>query len=146
MVLNLILAFFLYFTPSSVSEMPVDVNSCDAKPYKDKCVKNLPFSYTFLKSYSIDGKNGSKKSVEYSYIFSKNTNYLVMLANSNAQTKGLKVTLYDSNRRELATSYQNGKYYPAMGYTCRATGIYFLRFTFENTNDYCAGAVLAFKR
>ncbi|NJO00624.1 MAG: hypothetical protein HC880_02090 [Bacteroidia bacterium] len=147
MVLNLVLALFLSLNGfNEKPEPPIPAVECDAKPYKDKCVGDLPTSYTFLKSYTIDGKDGTKKTVEYSYIFSKETSYLVMLSNGNAQTKGLKVTLFDSNRRQLATSFVNGKYYPAMAYQCRATGIYFIRFTFEDTNNYCAGAVLAFKR
>ncbi len=145
-VLNLVLALFLSYTNPGETKIEKEVPACDAKAYKDRCVKSLPEGYTFLKSYTIDGKGGSRKDVEYSYIFSKNTEYLVMLANSGNDTKGLKVTLYDSNRRPLATSYNKGRYYPAMIYKCHATGIYFIRFSFENTNDYCAGSVLAFKR
>jgi hypothetical protein len=144
MVLNLILAFFLsVFNPT---EEPQRVNACDAKTYKDKCVRDLPDGYTFLKSYTIDGQGGTKKKVEFSYIFSKNNSYLIMLGNSSPQTKGIVVTIYDSNRKKLAASFSNGKYYPAVAYKCNATGIYYLTFTFEGTNDYCAGSVLSFRR
>ena len=152
-VLNLVLALFLSFinpteevsvnTENESHEITVD---CDAKPYKDKCVASLPDGYTFLKSYTIDGRNGTRKKVMYSYIFSKNTAYLVMLANGSAQTKGVKVTLKDSNRKQLASSFANGKYYPALAYKCNATGIYFLEFEFEGGSTFCAGSVLAFKR
>jgi hypothetical protein len=144
-VLNLILALFLSFL-NPVKESPLQAE-CDAKTYKDRCIKGLPEGYTFLKSYTIDGKAGIRKKVEYSYIFSKNTNYLVMLANRDAQTKGVTVTLFDSNRRQLATSFAKGKYYPAMAYKCNATGIYYLTFNFDTAApDYCAGSVLGFKR
>lgn len=121
---------------------------CDSKPHMDRCTSALPDGYTFLKSYSIDGKDGSKKTIEYSYIFSKDTNYLIMLANNagNPQVQGLKVTIYNSNRQPLAESFARGKYYPAISYKCNATGIYFIKFTFDNSPSYCAGSVLAFKR
>jgi hypothetical protein len=147
LVLNLILSLFLsWFNPTEEPTQPTKVNACNAKVFKDKCIKDLPDGYTFLKSYTIDGQGGVKKKVEFSYIFSKNNNYLVMLANSNPQTKGIVVTLYDSNRKKLASSFSKEKYYPAMAYKCNATGIYYLSFTFENTNDFCAGSVLSFKR
>lgn len=149
-VLNLILTLFLSLTnAATLQPKPTKVAECDAKIYKDKCIDylNLQQGYTFLKSYTIDGKAGAKKTVEFSYIFSKNTNYLITLANNNPQTKGIAVTLYDSNKKRLASSLAtNGKFYPAVSYKCNATGIYRLIFTFENANDYCAGAVLGFKR
>lgn len=144
-VLNLILALMLSFTNPTPPKESAQAE-CDAKAYKDKCIKGLPDGFTFLKSYTIDGKAGQRKKVEYSYIFSKNTNYLVLMANSNPQTKGIVVTLYDSNRKQLATSLTKGKYYPALAYKCNATGIYFISFTFEGADNYCAGSVLGFKR
>ncbi|MDX2304270.1 MAG: hypothetical protein NW226_15810 [Microscillaceae bacterium] len=152
-VLNLVLALFLSFinptemkSVSPAKKSPITQAECDAKPYKDKCVASLPDGYTFLKSYTIDGQNGTRKKVMYSYIFSKNTAYLVMLANGSAQTKGVKVTLKDSNRKQLASSFANGKFYPALAYKCNATGIYFLEFEFDGATSFCAGSVLAFKR
>lgn len=141
-ILNLVLALFLSIT-NPVTDL---ASACDAKTYKDKCISSMPPSYTFLKSYTIDGKGGAKKSVEYSYIFSKNTTYLIMLANNDAQTRGITVTVSDSNKKQLANSFSKGKYYPALLYKCNATGIYFLTFTFEDTKDFCAGSVLGFKR
>ncbi|MDW8345357.1 MAG: hypothetical protein RML94_00265 [Bacteroidia bacterium] len=116
------------------------------KQYIDKCLSRLEEGYTFLKNYELDGEDGSKKNIEYSYIFSKNTKYMIVIANSSAETKGIYVTLYDSERRKITSSYVNGKFYPIISYTCSATGIYYMTFTFENTKDYCAASVLAFKR
>jgi hypothetical protein len=149
-VLNLILSLLLTLSnPVKIekpNDKPIEVVSCDSKTYKDKILNTIPSQFTYLKSYTLDGQGGGKPNIEYSYIFSKNTTYLVMIANSSPQTKGLKVTIYDSNRKQLVTSVTQAKYYPAIMYKCNATGIYFLRFTFENSNDYCGGSVLAFKR
>ncbi len=153
-VLNFILALFLAYTSPSTPTVndSEEVVNCDTKKFKEDCTRKIPQGYTFLKSYSVDGKNGAQKQVSYSYIFSKNTSYIMILANSHPQNKGFLVELYDSNRRRLASSYLSAsagrpaKYYPALGYQCQATGIYHLVFKFEDTQDYCAGSVLAFKR
>lgn len=154
-VLNFILALFLAFTSPNTTEIKNSdetVVSCDTKKFKEDCTSKIPQGYTFLKSYSVDGKEGAQKQVSYSYIFSKNTSYLMILANSHPQNKGFMVELYDSNRRKLASSYlpasgsRPAKYYPALAYQCQATGIYHLVFKFQDTNDFCAGSVLAFKR
>ena len=146
-VLNLVLAFVLSFTLPDASKLStIDQPTCDGTPYRDKCLKKLPQGYTFLKSYTIDGKNGTRKKKKVSYIFSKGSVYFVTLANAHPKNEGIKVTLYDSNRKRLASSYAKGKYYEAMAYRCPATGLYFLEFEFENTRNYCAGSVLAFKR
>lgn len=156
-VLNWVLALFLSFTnpltkattKTTAEEPPIkviEVSACDAKVYKDNCVKNLPDGYTFLKSYTIDGKDGSRKKVDYSYIFSKGTRYILLLSNGDPKTSGLKVSIYDSNRKFLTSSYLRNKYYPAVIYECNATGIYFFSFEFENTNRFCAASVLALKR
>lgn len=149
-ILNLVLALLLTHTNPTVKSNTVEVEpmACNAQAYKDLCVEKLPDGYTFLKSYTIDGKNGARKSVRYSYIFSKNTSYLIMLANTNSKSKSvnkIKVTLYDSNGKKLASSYSKGRYYPGLSYKCNATGIYFMKFQFDGSN-FCAGSVLAFKR
>ncbi|MCS6820548.1 MAG: hypothetical protein NZ551_01630 [Microscillaceae bacterium] len=120
--------------------------NCDSKQFTDKCLEKLPDGYTFLKSYKVDGQNGTKKKIEYSYIFSKNTNYLINVANSDPESKGIIIKIFDSSRKEIASSFKGGKYYSGLNFKCNATGIYFITFFFENARDYCAGAVLSFKR
>lgn len=119
---------------------------CEADKYTDKCIQKLASGFTFMKSYKIDGDGGSKPKIEYSYVFSKGTNYMVTLANKDPEIKGMTLSLYDSSRKLVATSHDksNDKYYSAIGYTCAATGIYYLTFSFEDTKDYCAAAVLGF--
>lgn len=117
---------------------------CNTQIFTDKGIKHLTSAggYTFLKSYPVKGEQGKK----YSYIFSTGTKYLITLANSNANTKGLVITILDSNNSQIATSFANDKYYPALGFTCKKTGIYHLKFSFNGTKDYCAAGVLGMKR
>ena len=144
MVLNLILSFFLSFTnvtPTSVKPM-----ACNTKAFTDHVIKKLPKGYTFLKAYPIDGRQGQRKRMKNSYIFSKGSRYTIRLKNSSPNTVGLVAELQDSRRRTLVSSFVRGKYYKGLNYKCNATGIYYIVFRFDGKGDYCAGGVLAFKR
>lgn len=119
---------------------------CNPQQYIEKSTRKLSTAggggYTFLKSYPVNGENGKK----YSYIFSQGTKYLIALANQDANSKGIYITIYDSNNREIASSYKDGKFYPAISFPCSKTGIYHMKFSFVDTRDYCAAAVLGMKR
>lgn len=131
--------FFVFLLSYSVASA-----QCDADRYTNKCLEKLTTGYTFMKSYKIDGNGGNKPKVEYSYVFSKGTNYMVTLANKDPELKGMSLSLYDSSRKLVASNKVDNKYFSAIGYTCAATGIYYLTFSFDETQDYCAAAVLGF--
>lgn len=119
---------------------------CNTDLYTNLALKSLAPGYTFVKSYRIDGKNGDRKKVEYTCVFSKDTNYMVRMVGKDGGQEGLVVTLYDSKRAQLATSYVSSKFYPGFTYKCTATGIYYLSFTFKDSKSYCGAAVLGFRR
>jgi hypothetical protein len=111
----------------------------------DECVAKVNGGYTFLKSYQIQiSATGGK--VEYSYVFSKETNYMLMMCNGGTNQSTI-VTLYDSNRKLIATNYDkvNNKVFPAIVYSCKATGIYYMTFSFLDKPE-CGVSVLAFKK
>ena len=62
----------------------------------------------FLKSYKIE--KGGKDYVEYSYVFTKGTQYMINICAAPQPTDGIIVSLYDSNRNKVATSKVNGQY------------------------------------
>ena len=109
----------------------------------DECVAKVNEGYTFLKSYQIQ-KVGDQ--LEYSYVFSKETNYMLVMCNGGG-TQNIIVTLYDANRKLIATNYDkvNNKIFPAIVYKCQATGIYYMRFSFLDKPECCV-SVLAFKK
>ncbi len=119
---------------------------CDANAQAEACISNLKEGFTFLKSFQIDGEGGSKSKVEYSYVFSKDTQYSINICADGSDTDGIVVTMYDSNRKMVATNFVNGNFYPAIMYPCNATGIYYITFTFEGSANHCGGSVLGFKR
>ncbi len=121
-------------------------SQCDPHGYTESCISKLNDGFTFLKSFKIDGEAGSKSKVEYSYVFSKDTQYFINLCANGANTDGIIVTMYDSNRKQVGTNFLNNSFYPAFIYPCNATGIYYITFTFKDSKNFCGGSVLGFKR
>lgn len=119
---------------------------CDAESYTNACIPKLADGFNFLKSYSIDGKGGAKDKVEYSYVFTKGTQYMINLCSKGESVDGIVVTLYDSQRNQVASSKYNGQYISAIAYPCNTTGIYYIQYTFEGSNSHCGGSALGFKR
>ena len=119
-------------------------SQCNTDMFTEKGIKTLmnEGGYTFLKSYPVIGETGKK----YSYIFSNGTKYMIALANSDVQTKGIFIKLIDSNQNEVASTYHNGKFIPALAFTCSRTGVYTLEFSFTDTKEFCAAGVLGMKR
>jgi hypothetical protein len=119
---------------------------CDADGLANGCIPKLQEGFTFLKTFKIDGQGGAKSKVEYSYVFSKDTQYFINICAPGESTDGIVVTMYDSKRQMVSTNFSNGKFYPGIIYPCNATGIYYITFTFQNSQNHCGGSVLGFKR
>ncbi|PKQ70722.1 hypothetical protein [Raineya orbicola] len=137
-VLFLLLAFSFAYLANA---------QCDVTEYTNKCAERLkPDGFKYLKSYKLDFMNGSKKQIIYSYVFSNNTSYRITLANGN--NKGLFVTLMDSEKKPVASSYleKEKKYMPAIDIKCSRTGIYYLAYEVKEGKDYCGSSVIGFKR
>lgn len=138
------LAFFvfIFFALSSTDATA----QCNSEALSNQCIPKLASGFNFLKSYKIDGEGGAKDKVEYSYVFTKGTQYMINICAPNQPTDGIVVTLYDSNRNKVATSKVNGQYISAIAYPCNATGIYYIQYTFDGSTTYCGGSALGFKR
>jgi hypothetical protein len=100
------------------------IGQCNAENLSNQCIPKLATGFNFLKSYKIDGAGGSKAKVEYSYVFTKGTQYMINICAPSQPTDGIIVSLYDSNRNKVASSKINGQYIAAIAYPCNATGIY----------------------
>lgn len=119
---------------------------CDPAVHADVCIPQLADGFNFVKSYEINGEGGTKEKIEYSYVFAKGTQYFMNICTEGEETDGIIVNLYDSSRKKVGTSYANGRFNKGIIYPCNATGIYYITFTFEGSENYCGGAVLGFKR
>lgn len=119
---------------------------CDPAQFTEECIPKLADGFNFVKSYEINGEGGAKEKIEYSYVFAKGTQYFMNICASGESTDGIILSLYDSNRNKVGTSYNNGNFGKGIIYPCNATGIYYITFTFEGSANHCGGAVLGFKR
>lgn len=122
------------------------IGQCNADNFSNACIPKLGDGFNFLKSYKIDGEGGAKDKVEYSYVFTKGTQYMINLCANGAATDGIVVSLFDSNRNKVASSKINGQFVSAIAYPCNATGIYYIQYTFDGAGGKCGGSALGFKR
>lgn len=119
---------------------------CNPESFTAACVPQLATGFNFLKSYKIDGENGAKEKVEYSYVFTKGTQYMINICANGAATDGILVSLYDANRNQVASNKIDNQVLKAIAYPCNATGIYYIQYTFDKSASYCGGSALGFKR
>jgi hypothetical protein len=140
-------AFIITLSLLIMSAGSIDLNGqCNPDNFANACIPKLASGFNFLKSYMVDGKGGSKEKVEYSYVFTKGTQYMINLCANGAATDGLVVTLFDSGRNKVASSKINGQFISAIAYPCNATGIYYIQYTFDGSAAKCGGSALGFKR
>ena len=119
---------------------------CDSEPYTSGCNPKLASGFNFLKSYKIDGQGGTKTKVEYSYVFTKGTQYMINVCATGESTDGIVVSLFDSNRNKVVSSKVNDQYISAIAYPCNTTGIYYIQYTIDESTQFCGGSALGFKR
>jgi hypothetical protein len=131
------------FSVSLLSALDV-IAQCNAENLSTQCIPKLATGFNFLKSYKIE--KGGKEFVEYSYVFTKGTQYMINICTAGANTDGIVVSLFDSNRNKVASSKVQGQFISAIAYPCATTGIYYIQYTFDGSTAYCGGSALGFKR
>ena len=119
---------------------------CSPDQYTNQCIPKMGEGFNFLKAYRLDGKSGSVPEFQYSHLFTKGNQYMINLCASGEQTDGLVVTLYDSRKQQIATSFVDGKYIKGLIFPCKATGIYYISYTYKDSDNYCGGSVMGFKK
>ena len=119
-------------------------SQCNSEELATASVASLTPGYNFLKSYKVSGEQDLEK-MEFSYVLTKGTQYILNIKESN-RTPATVVTLYDAKRNKIATNKLPGGIAQAIAFSCGATGIYYITYTFEGTAERCAGSSLGFKR
>ena len=120
--------------------------TANAQCQPDACIQKFSDGYTFLKTYKMEQVG---LETEYSYVFSKETNYMIAVCSSSGSEATVKVTLFDATRKEIASNFdkKSKKLYSVMAYHCMATGIYYLKYTPVNQKQTdCCVSVLGFKK
>jgi hypothetical protein len=116
---------------------------CNAETLSTQCIPKLASGFNFLKSYKVE--KAGKEYVEYSYVFTKGTQYMINICAPNQSSEGIMVTLYDAKRNKVATNKIDDQYIAAIAYPCNSTGIYYIQYTFDESSA-CGGSALGFKR
>src|SRR5687768_6022733 len=81
---------------------------CNAENLSTECIPKLASGFNFLKSYKVE--KGGKEYVEYSYVFTKGTQYMINICSPGQNAYGIFVTLEDSDRRKVASSKVKDEY------------------------------------
>jgi len=136
---KLIIIFTVLFSSLNISA----IAQCNADVFTTECIPKLPEGFNFLKGYKIDGKDGAKAKVEYSYVFTKGTQYMINIC---AGEGNIVINLFDSKRNKVASSKINDQYATAIAFPCKATSIYYISYTFDDDSGYCGGSALGFRK
>jgi len=121
---------------------------CDEKKLDENCKGAITNGYTYIKSFNVDPVKAENGKIEYSYIFSKDTQYLLALCGQTDKSgKDVAVALYDGNRQLLFNSADNkGEAIKKLLYKCQTTGVHYINFTYLNEKASCYQAQIGFKR
>ena len=65
---------FIVLTVCFLSTLEV-IGQCNSEALSNQCIPKLAAGFNFLKSYKIE--KGAKDFVEYSYVFTKGTQYMI---------------------------------------------------------------------
>jgi hypothetical protein len=119
---------------------------CNADDFTSQCIPKLADGFNFLKGYKIDGRGGERDKIEYSYVFTKGTQYMINVCSPGESVDGIVINLFDSRRNRVATSSIDGQVASAIAFPCNATGIYYISYAFESSTQYCGGSALGFSK
>jgi hypothetical protein len=118
---------------------------CNSDAFVSASVAGMTPGYSLLKSYKIAGEKDLEK-MEFSYVLTKGTQYMLNIKDDAAPAPATVVTLFDSKRNKIASNKISGSTASAIAFACGATGIYYIQYTFESSSQRCAGSTLAFRR
>lgn len=117
---------------------------CNAEVLSTQCIPKLASGFNFVKSYKVE--KADREYVEYSYVFTKGTQYMINVCAPDQNADGIVVTLYDAKRNKVASNKVDDQYVSAIAYPCNTTGIYYIQYTFDDDASNCGGSALGFKR
>ncbi len=120
----------------------ISLSQCMSDKLQKDCSSMLD-SYIFVKSFNVN------EATEVSYVFSKGTQYVITLCDeASSDNEKMVVELYDRQHKLVASSYikKTNKHYAKIGYPCNATGVYYMKYSFQDGSAGCGVSVLGFKR
>jgi hypothetical protein len=115
-------------------------DNCDTSPLASECVRQMPRKFHTLKTFNVMKKK-EQEYYECSYVLTKGTKYNIGACFNTVDN--LKIEVFNS-KRSLVASITSGKKYSKLTYKCLASGIYYMRFSFDSSNNSCGASLLSF--
>jgi hypothetical protein len=119
---------------------------CSPEEYSLECIQRIREGFIYLKSFNIDGNKDSKSRVEYTTVFSRDTQYVLYICTGLSDSDGIILTIYNPQREIMATNHTGDNINSELEFNCTRTGIYYLTFTFQSSESMCGGCVLSFRK
>lgn len=121
-------------------------DKCDLESLFEKNITNLQ-PYTFIKKFDIE-INKRENKIEYSYVFSRDSEYKIIVCDLNNEGKKMIINFYDRNHKLVMSNFvkSSKKQFPSISYKCSATGVYYMEAFFEDGNTGCGVNILGFKK
>lgn len=118
---------------------------CNSDSFYDECATQLNKAI-FMKAFNVSSEKFKKgeSSVEYGYIYSKGTTYIITACDT--ENNKMIVELYDRTKKLIVSNYDrtNRVFDSKMTYACIETGVYYLRFKFKKEAEGCGLSLLGF--
>ena len=118
---------------------------CSPGSLSRQCIDNLEEGAIYMKSFSIDGQDKTREKIEYTIVLSKDIEYNFQICSSGVGADGIILTIFDAKRNAVASNQEEIVINPELKYTCSVTGIYYLTFTFHESDYRCGGCILSIK-
>lgn len=117
---------------------------CDDVEFLDDCAGQIQ-GYKYLKANKVNISGDGSGSVELSSVFSTGSTYILTACSGGP---GMMVTLYDRTKKKIMNNYNSAKksYYPSITYKCNATGVYYIKYEFDNGAAGCGVGIIGFTK
>ena len=126
-------------------------SQCEEEDFLDECSESLK-GYRFLMAHKVyaDDLNsgGANSGNSKAIIMSKGISYIITACTGNESSGKLLINLFDPNHKPIASNKdpQTMKIYSAIAFNCESSGLYYLRFKFEErTGHGCGVSVIGLK-
>lgn len=118
---------------------------CNSDEFLDKCASTLG-DYNYIKTFTASPNQRKKTNSENIYVFSKGSVYKMIACLENPLAGKMIISLYDRNHNLIASSYDQAskKYFSELQYPCSATGVYYIKTSFEGAKSGCSMCILGF--
>lgn len=122
-------------------------SQCESDDFLDKCASNLG-TYNYIKTFTAYSHPKRKNSPENLYVFSKGSIYKMIACLNDPEAGKMVISLYDRNHNLIASTYDevNQRYYNELQYPCLATGVYYIKTSYEGQRNGCGMCILGFTK